>query len=1420
MVSSFATVRILSQSADFPSPFYLDVVMARTRLTTAHVVVMGILAFQMAYGNWSDCGGVEDYRMLDGRDYRGQVSTTRSGRTCQRWDDQAPHQHNVAQDPTRGIGPHNFCRTPFVSAPAGATDSQLNQPGCFTTDPMVRYETCDVGPVCVPTNRLPNCQVQITPNDEVQTISALSINAQCVKADGSVESNAVFYYTIDGSSPTASSTILDTANGLSVDTIGVIVVRMFALVNGQTPTESVQKMFRVVPDDLIPPIAYPPSEGVVYYEAVLVRLSSDTDRQNNASWIRYWESGNPLNTVKRYNGPFWLTTPTTLTLQSLDALGRHSATSEVFYDIRGVEATQTPEIFPDGDSYFGGVRLLIHCRSPRAAVYYRLNSTGSDDEWSEVPDDGIVSVMVPGVTTVEAKAQDFDRKESAIATKTFTVYQAPFIACSPSDDTTYAHAIFVRCYSAPAANGQQAPISLIIRHSDPSAEIPTASNGTSGNSSVFLSTPGTYTVYATTVAGSRISEGAPESSVSFTYRITSSALPPPSLFIVSAGGVRTEVATSNEALRLIGPATLNFVLPRLPDGIEVRLDTWGTNLPGADDAATVVLTEGATYTISANTVLVSNIHPDATLLNSVSDTRRWTLLVREQGTTDSAVVRSACRLNRANVEATVAAALLLPTNDMIRVLVANDNVVALQITRLRDSIVEEINQQLTAVMRQMCPTQTRYWNPAVAVDLHSDWNGYAVVGVPFHMHIIAANGDEMQDSGSLKVVHHDQPCTAFRPIYPFRNGSTAMIAATDSGVFDVCVATDDVGFYKLAFGAVIVEPAENSLRISMDPPAGTYDGDQLQVTLSVSGGCNEKVLLRLSVDGGRWQIHSCGTKLIIPQGSHFVSVVAETNVNGSESQSGRLVSGRYIVGSSGSSSSGNGTASNGTTTPPGLTYSYIVTMQETIDVIIYGGSSADNAVVRVVAPNASCDATTPSFGNSDAIGLAPVQPSGALRTVSEMLIVAPNSADPLTVCYGNTAVPPQEKPLSMAQIGYGRCNTEALHPQGNGSTWDKYCQARNGDCSEVTYLSRPDRMCACYDGSMPFANGSCTNTTPPWIAPVTEYQSMSRAVLYGIGLFTAIFFIYWVVSQGAQVKRVETDRDDKEAERLGLPPSSPAARRRALSPRRRRMDGKEEPPPRCPIDYRCTYSNLHAKVVAFGDIDMSCKMKNDTDTSIAVFQLIRLNPTAPDSEGALYFFSYKQGTANTMEIISMNVGVKQMKTSIQGQQRKGYKVDACNFELSMLDVKKLQEHAEQAGPQSAAKEAAPAPVETGPKVDRFCNIPKKHNLEVVTFNNIVLDFKFTKDKEDAILQVVQYKDGSAIYFWQRKGTSLQPMECISLAVAVKSLRSAIQTLQRKGFTSEQPVDLRELDPKKAAPAAAAEEEKPPAAAKTGDEKTQ
>jgi hypothetical protein len=81
----------------------------------------------------------ECYSDINGTDYRGSVSKTKSGLECQLWSHQSPQQHTKTHlnFPDDGLGGHNHCRNP---------GREKQGPWCFTTNPSLRFELCEVSP--------------------------------------------------------------------------------------------------------------------------------------------------------------------------------------------------------------------------------------------------------------------------------------------------------------------------------------------------------------------------------------------------------------------------------------------------------------------------------------------------------------------------------------------------------------------------------------------------------------------------------------------------------------------------------------------------------------------------------------------------------------------------------------------------------------------------------------------------------------------------------------------------------------------------------------------------------------------------------------------------------------------------------------------------------------------------------------------------------------------------------------------------------------------------------------------------------------------------------------------------------------------------------------------------------------------------
>ncbi|KAM6157943.1 prothrombin [Rhynchocyon petersi] len=103
-----------------------------------------------------------------GKQYRGNVSFTRSGIECQLWMSRYPHnpEVNITTHPDADLK-ENFCRNP---------DDSTTGPWCYTTDPTVRREECSI-PVC----GQGGVTVELTPRPKVKLSSSVEL---CIPSRG------------------------------------------------------------------------------------------------------------------------------------------------------------------------------------------------------------------------------------------------------------------------------------------------------------------------------------------------------------------------------------------------------------------------------------------------------------------------------------------------------------------------------------------------------------------------------------------------------------------------------------------------------------------------------------------------------------------------------------------------------------------------------------------------------------------------------------------------------------------------------------------------------------------------------------------------------------------------------------------------------------------------------------------------------------------------------------------------------------------------------------------------------------------------------------------------------------------------------------------------------------------------------------
>ncbi|CAD2217173.1 Kringle domain/Chitobiase/beta-hexosaminidase C-terminal domain/Fn3 associated, putative [Angomonas deanei] len=354
------------------------------------------------------CDAVEGYIREDGKDYRGTVSTTRSGYTCQKWTSQSPWSHETEIDPADGIGDHNYCRNP---------KGLKSGPGCYTTDPMVSYEPCDVGPPC------DAAAVQPTITFEPPTGAHLSAKTgNDYVAVVCYPPPCKIYYTIDGSVPTATSTayvrpvVLETNSTL---------MAFATFEDGFTDHE--KAVYTVEEASKFPnKISFSPAWDIVYTAPVLVSLTNVMPEDSIVIYLNGAVEGFP------YTEPFWIHSTTVVT-----AVINEEAKKEVTYRL-----DYTPpaiEVSPNSGSFIGGVRVLVTGSS--TAKYYLSRNGGP---FIALDDERLIEITEVGSNAISVKAVYLGGATS-YANGTYQVVAAVNPRIHPDSSPTYARPINVFC---------------------------------------------------------------------------------------------------------------------------------------------------------------------------------------------------------------------------------------------------------------------------------------------------------------------------------------------------------------------------------------------------------------------------------------------------------------------------------------------------------------------------------------------------------------------------------------------------------------------------------------------------------------------------------------------------------------------------------------------------------------------------------------------------------------------------------------------------------------------------------------------------------------------------------------------------------------------------------------------------------------
>ena len=320
-------------------------------------------------------------------------------------------------------------------------------------------------------------------------------------------SGATIYYTLDGSTPTTSSTLYTGPITISTSTT----VEAIAIANGYSASDVATA--RYTPQAATPTFAPPPG---TYNTTQSVTLSDTTPNV----FIYYTLDGSaPNGQSTPYTGPITVSTTTTINAIATGGSGggySKSATAVGLYTINQT-AVQQPTFSPAAGTYTTPQSVTLSDATSGAAIYYTLD--GSIPTTSSALYSGAITVST--TTTIKAIAAANGYITSGVVSGTFTI-------TPPAATPTF----------SPAAGSYTTPQSVTLSDATPGAAIYYTLDGSAPTTSSTLYA-GAITVSATTtIKAIAIASGYSQSGIaSATFVVTPTAAIP--TFSPAAGTYNT-----------------------------------------------------------------------------------------------------------------------------------------------------------------------------------------------------------------------------------------------------------------------------------------------------------------------------------------------------------------------------------------------------------------------------------------------------------------------------------------------------------------------------------------------------------------------------------------------------------------------------------------------------------------------------------------------------------------------------------------------------------------------------------------------------------------------------------------------------------------------------------------------------------------
>ena len=220
-------------------------------------------------------------------------------------------------------------------------------------------------------------------------------------------SGATIYYTIDGTTPTTSST----AYTGPITVASTETIEAMAAAAGNTNSAVASSVYTIVPPPITSTPTFSPAAGT-YSTAQSVTISDAT----SGATIYYTTNGStPTTSSIPYTAPFTVSSTETVQAIGIAAGDTNSAVASAAYTITPVVAT--PAFSPAAGTYTAAQSVAISDATPGATIYYTTN--GSTPTTSSIP--YTAPFTVSSTETVQAIAVAAGGTNSAVAAAAYTI---------------------------------------------------------------------------------------------------------------------------------------------------------------------------------------------------------------------------------------------------------------------------------------------------------------------------------------------------------------------------------------------------------------------------------------------------------------------------------------------------------------------------------------------------------------------------------------------------------------------------------------------------------------------------------------------------------------------------------------------------------------------------------------------------------------------------------------------------------------------------------------------------------------------------------------------------------------------------------------------------------------------------------------